>query len=301
MFAGCTSLTNAPDLPAKTLAQSCYMVMFSGCTSLTTVPALGGETLADSCCSAMFTGCTALVTAPALTATTLAKNCYLAMFHSCTSLKNAPTLPATTLAKECYRQMFYNCRTLTSAPALAATTLAESCYEGMFYNCFELETAPALPAKTLVKKCYYEMFHGCTSLRNIICLATDISAENCVGGWTDSLPSYGYFTKDIFMTGWTENSTSGIPSGWTLTDNYLLVHTPGSNITVKLETNTNNWTIEYSRNSGQTWTTFTNGSSISIYPNNHSPIMLRGKISGNISPITQNKPYINFLITGNMA
>jgi hypothetical protein len=37
MFNGCTSLVQAPILPATTLAKSCYKSMFSGCTGLTTV------------------------------------------------------------------------------------------------------------------------------------------------------------------------------------------------------------------------------------------------------------------------
>ena len=34
MFAGCTSLTSAPALPATTLANYCYQRMFQDCTSL---------------------------------------------------------------------------------------------------------------------------------------------------------------------------------------------------------------------------------------------------------------------------
>jgi hypothetical protein len=35
MFHGCTSLTQAPALPATTLAANCYDSMFSGCTQIT--------------------------------------------------------------------------------------------------------------------------------------------------------------------------------------------------------------------------------------------------------------------------
>lgn len=35
MFAGCDSLTKAPELPATILAEYCYDGMFRGCTSLT--------------------------------------------------------------------------------------------------------------------------------------------------------------------------------------------------------------------------------------------------------------------------
>ena len=37
MFSGCTSLTQAPELPATTLADSCYNVMFKGCSSLSEI------------------------------------------------------------------------------------------------------------------------------------------------------------------------------------------------------------------------------------------------------------------------
>jgi hypothetical protein len=38
MFSGCTSLTEAPELPATTLAESCYYYMFSTCKSPFTFP-----------------------------------------------------------------------------------------------------------------------------------------------------------------------------------------------------------------------------------------------------------------------
>ena len=40
MFYGCTSLTQAPELPAETLADSCYYGMFSGCEKLDSVTML---------------------------------------------------------------------------------------------------------------------------------------------------------------------------------------------------------------------------------------------------------------------
>ena len=63
MFSDCKSLTQAPVLPAKKLANTCYSSMFSGCTSLTQAPALPATTLADYCYSNMFNGCTSLAQA----------------------------------------------------------------------------------------------------------------------------------------------------------------------------------------------------------------------------------------------
>ena len=122
-----------------TMAASCYESMFNGCTSLTQAPALPATTLAEGCYASMFSGCTSLTQAPALPATTLADYCYYDMFNGCTSLTQAPDLPATTLEISCYAFMFNGCTSLTQAPALPATTLASSCYYGMFNGCTSLK------------------------------------------------------------------------------------------------------------------------------------------------------------------
>ena len=219
MFHGCTSLTTAPVLPATTLANSCYTYMFNGCTSLTTAPVLPATTLTGRCYSNMFHGCTSLTTAPVLPATTLAGSCYNNMFHGCTSLTTAPVLPATTLATGCYGGMFHSCTSLTTAPVLPATTLANNCYNGMFNGCTSLTTAPVLPATTLATGCYSSMFNGCTKLNYIKCLATDISASDCIKLWTRNISSTGTFVKDPNMSAssW-GTGANGIPSGWTVED-----------------------------------------------------------------------------------
>lgn len=40
MFQGCTSLTSAPELPAKELIRNCYQLMFKDCSKLRYVKAL---------------------------------------------------------------------------------------------------------------------------------------------------------------------------------------------------------------------------------------------------------------------
>ena len=121
------------------MAIECYRYMFQDCTSLTQAPALPATTLAIGCYRYMFYGCTRLAQAPALPATTLADYCYYGMFYGCASLTQAPALPATTLADYCYRSMFRNCTSLTQAPALPATTLAGYCYRSMFSGCTSLK------------------------------------------------------------------------------------------------------------------------------------------------------------------
>ena len=125
--------------PTSITTSYCYMSMFGGCTNLTQAPELPATTLAYGCYSSMFYKCTSLTQAPTLPATTLASDCYINMFNSCTSLTQAPTLPATTLAGWCYAHMFYKCTSLTQAPTLPATTLADSCYKNMFNGCTSLK------------------------------------------------------------------------------------------------------------------------------------------------------------------
>ena len=77
MFNGCTALTDAPDLPATALANSCYSEMFEGCTSLTTAPELPATELVSYCYQEMFNNCSnldyvkaAFTTEPSLAYTT---------------------------------------------------------------------------------------------------------------------------------------------------------------------------------------------------------------------------------------
>ncbi len=177
---------------------------------------LPATTLTNFCYQAMFRGCTSLTAAPALPATNLAVSCYQSMFSSCTSLVNAPDLPATNLAVSCYQFMFSSCTSLQNAPALPATTLAPSCYQGMFQGCAKLVNAPELRAPTLAQAGYTLMFSGCSSLYNMVCLATDISADG-TNNWLKGVHSGGTFTKASSMSGWT-TGVSGIPKGWTVQD-----------------------------------------------------------------------------------
>ena len=168
-----------------------------------------------------FRGCTGLTDASnlVLPATALTYNSYSYMFYSCTSLTTVPELPATTLSggNSCYMYMFYGCTSLTTAPELPATTLTRNCYASMFSNCTSLTTAPELPATTLAISCYQSMFGRCTNLNYIKCLATDISASNCTGGWVQGVQTNsGTFVKPA-STDWSgKTGTSGIPTGWTV-------------------------------------------------------------------------------------
>lgn len=61
LFQNATNLVDASGLilPSVT-ATKCYQSMFAGCTSLTTAPELPATTLANLCCQSMFRGCSNL-------------------------------------------------------------------------------------------------------------------------------------------------------------------------------------------------------------------------------------------------
>lgn len=167
--------------------------------------------------AALFYGCTILKRAPDLPSMILGQGCYTYMFYGCTELERPPELPALELTKSCYRYMFYGCTSLKSAPALNAPILADYCYQRMFNLCSLLEEAPPLPALTLGKYSYFYMFAGCTMLRQVVCLATDMSAMSCLSNWLYGVATSGVFVKNPSAT-WKLGTASGVPSGWTLMD-----------------------------------------------------------------------------------
>ena len=312
MFEDCTSLTEAPELPATELAEYCYSGMFSGCTSLTKAPALPATELAEYCYFDMFRCCMSLTKAPALPAMELAEGCYSSMFKVCKSLTTAPDLPATKLAKSCYELMFIDCNSLTEAPALPAMELAEYCYSSMFSFCTSLTTAPVLPATDLAESCYAAMFGGCTSLNYVKALFTDEPSGSTTSNWLYDVAPNGTFVKNKDAT-WDVRGESGIPYGWTVeTDagtsddpqkpnpeepSYLtFVSTGESTISLIKIGNPDPITLEYSAN-GSTWTPYTIGGTITI--SNGENLMFRAGETGN--ECFSNIDYYQFEISGEVA
>ena len=136
MFQSCSSLTKAPDIiPAAKMKDSSCFSMFFKCTSLENAPALPAKQLDEFCYQQMFWGCSSLKTAPALPATELSASCYSLMFSGCSSLEKAPELPALKMEEQCYYAMFQGCESLKELPALPATELASACYFSLFLDC----------------------------------------------------------------------------------------------------------------------------------------------------------------------
>ena len=216
MFRECGKLTVSPELPATHLAEQCYVSMFRNCSGLKEAPRLAATVMVKGCYQNMFVSCTSLEVAPELPATTMVASCYDCMFQNCSKLKRTPELPATTLAERCYAFMFSGCSSLATAPELPATTLVAHCYRGVFNGCSGVNVAPDLPAAVLVNGCYYQMFQSCRNLNYIKCLATNISAADCLTNWTRYAPATGTFVRARGMV-W-PRSANGIPAGWTVVD-----------------------------------------------------------------------------------
>lgn len=113
--------------------------------------------------------------------------------------------------------IFSNCTGLVDAGnlILPATSFAINAnYYGLFAECVNLRSAPELPALTIPRFGYSYMFKNCSSLTRIKCLATDISASNCLEYWVLNISPTGTFVKKAGVT-W-PTGASGIPSGWTV-------------------------------------------------------------------------------------
>ena len=302
-------LTQAPELPATTLADNCYSYMFNTCASLVTAPALPATTLSRECYTAMFQGCTGLTAAPELPATTLPAYCYQSMFTGCSSLTTAPALPATTLANGCYDTMFQNCTSLTQAPELPATTLFNSCYANMFRGCTSLVQAPELPATNLVDYCYLGMFQSCSNLNYVKAMFTDISAELCLSDWLKNVSATGTFDKNKDAT-WS-NTDAGIPTGWTILvegvvppepepekDYLCFTSTGDSTVTMQQNGTPNtsaNKVIQYRLNNGQ----WQNWDLLAVSLHDGDKMYLK---SDDTIPISEsNSIYKNFYMNGSIA
>ena len=298
LFSGCTSLVNAPELPANILAEDCYNGMFSGCTALTSAPELPATTLAPGCYGGMFYDCTSLITAPVLQASILALGCYSGMFSGCTALTSAPELPATELVEGCYEDMFYGCTSLTTAPKLPATTLANYCYVYMFAGCTSLTESPELPATELVEGCYSYMFEGCTSLNYIKALFTTTPSDTYTESWVNSVSGTGVFVKSSDAS-WNVTGINGVPQNWNVDyDRILTLTAEQDNSTVILKKNgsPNSISIQYSTD-GLNWSEYTIGDTITL-TDSGDYVKLKG-VNSNFSKGTND--YYRFLLTGKIS
>lgn len=127
LFENCSTLIEAPELPATSIDSTSYTKMFYNCINLVKGPELPITTVGPWACQYMFYGCSKMTEGPSiLPATTLTASCYQLMFYQCSSLTKAPVLPATTLISNCYDQMFKYCSKLNYIKAMFTTTPSTS-------------------------------------------------------------------------------------------------------------------------------------------------------------------------------
>lgn len=146
---------------------------------------------------------------------------YAYMFSGCSKLTSAPLLPAESVPESAYYNMFSNCGSLTTAPRISATSLSRSSCREMFKGCTSLTSAPELMATTIPMYAYCYMFSGCTSLNYIDCEATTFADNTSTSGWTVGVAETGTFIKAA-SANWSRG-TSGIPTGWTVYSNGVII------------------------------------------------------------------------------
>ncbi len=123
------TLINYADYSTDNTGTAKFCYLFSGCTQITSAPELPAKTLATFCYEHMFEGCTALTSAPELPAKTLANYCYRYMFNGCTNLSSVTMLATDVGANDCLRSWIFDAgtgaisRTLTVASAVAYTAI----------------------------------------------------------------------------------------------------------------------------------------------------------------------------------
>lgn len=250
MFAS-TPIKTVPQLPATTLANSCYYAMFYNCRQLEDVSylILPASRLEKSCYRSMFSTCTSLKEVmPEIHGSTAQTSSDSYSFHSMfnnTAITSAPKLNFGNIGRFACTYMFQNCKSLTDATYFnwSGTAYQYACiymfngceklvnvfpkfktgnitsqwhFRGFFQNCKSLEVAPKVNINTLNYGQFHSCFKGCTKLRYIDASAvTDKTADYCCTSWVEDVASSGEFIKNSNTT-WTLNHVSGIPSGWTV-------------------------------------------------------------------------------------
>lgn len=84
----------------------------------------------------------------------------------------------------------------------------------MFQNCTSLATAPVLSAPILTDYCYKDMFYSCNKISKVTCLATDISATNCLNRWLSNAADKG----TIYVAKGMKDGKWKAPSDWSIAE-----------------------------------------------------------------------------------
>ena len=183
MFNGCTRLRRAPDLPATSIAGTCYYGMFKNCASLEEMPKMAVTDTGSDSLRMMFYGCTSLKKGY-INGGYLGNACCMQMFYGCTSLEEF-TFPTTQNSfgpsGQSLREMFYGCTNLKKiTPYKINGNLSNHCVN-MFRDCTSLVDASGIEilSDALSGRFCEEMFRGCTSLKYPPKIMTTAWNYNC--------------------------------------------------------------------------------------------------------------------------
>ena len=87
-------------------------------------------------------------------------------------------------------------------------------FYGLFDGTLLMDASKLILPTNTVANCYRSMFNNCSNLNAIQCLATDISASNCLYYWVGGVAASGTFIKRVGVT--FPSGVSGIPNNWTV-------------------------------------------------------------------------------------
>ena len=179
MFAGCSSMTIAPEVASLSAFPFCCSSMFDRCESLVTPAVMhfqsfwgvGDPYYAVEACEMMYKRCHSLTSMPAFLAEVGGSNyvwgVYQHMFDDCTSLVNVVNLGNTVVQDYMYKGMFSGCTSLVTAPRFLTTRARNNAYESTFAGCTSLTGTAQMDFTTFTAGAtdtMLNMYEGCTSL-----------------------------------------------------------------------------------------------------------------------------------------
>ena len=216
-FSGCTSLVTPPsDLRPTSINVASYYMTFNNCRSMTTMPTLHFTSIASdgiNACLNMFSGCTNLTGEASIDVPSAPKSAFTGMFSSTKITRAYVRCPIA--GDDSFRQTFFNIQTLSDIDIIGATSVGVNTYLSCFYGCRATRQNIVLPATTLAEGCYKQMFYSSGgTINKVTCLATDISATDCLTNWLANAAPTGTFIQAEGVE-WPRGA-SGIPDNWTI-------------------------------------------------------------------------------------
>lgn len=207
MFAGCSSMTKAPDITSTTniytLACSC---MFRKCSLLKTPPTITVATasISNYGCYGMFESCPALTSTIPLNFSVASYGCSN-MFRECHNITTVDLSGLTTSSTYACQYMFYECMNLTTITALPTGNLQTGTFQYAFARCPNLVNLPTSTTMTAIytaTNVWDYMFQYCTALTTVNNLTFQVASGTGTKG--------GYNNRGTFQYCWGLTDLTGL-------------------------------------------------------------------------------------------